>query len=60
MRGIMSARTKPLQVIQPASQETLTGVAEFQLPPPKGAVKMIPAENAEQLIALLKNEAKVL
>ncbi|MDJ1466386.1 MULTISPECIES: electron transfer flavoprotein subunit beta/FixA family protein [Xanthocytophaga] len=60
MRGIMSARTKPLQVIEPSSKDTLTQVAEFQLPAPKGAVKMIPAENAEQLISLLKNEAKVI
>jgi len=60
MRGIMSARTKPLQVLEPASQETLTVVAEFQLPPPKGAVRMIPSESAEELISLLKNEAKVL
>ena len=60
MRGIMSARTKPLQVLPPTSGDTLTSVAKFQLPPPKGAVKMIPAENAEELIALLRNEAKVL
>ena len=60
MRGIMSARTKPLQVLPPTSGDTLTSVAKFQLPPPKGAVKMIPAESAEELIALLRNEAKVL
>ncbi len=60
MRGIMSARTKPLQVLLPTSGDTLTSVAKFQLPPPKGAVKMIAAENAEELIALLRNEAKVL
>ena len=60
MRGIMSARTKPLQVLPPTSGDTLTSVAKFQLPPPKGAVKMIPAERAEELIALLRNEAKVL
>ncbi len=60
MRGIMSARTKPLQVLPPTSGDTLTSVAKFQLPPPKGAVKMIAAENAEELIALLRNEAKVI
>lgn len=60
MRGIMSARTKPLQVLPPTSGDTLTSVARFQLPPPKGAVKMIAAENAEELITLLRNEAKVI
>jgi electron transfer flavoprotein beta subunit len=60
MRGIMSARTKPLQVIEPVGVEETTVVTQFELPPPKGSVKMIPAERAEELIALLKNEAKVL
>ncbi len=60
MRGIMSARTKPLQVVNPTSNETVTTVAQFELPPPKGTVKMIPAERAEELITLLRNEAKVI
>ncbi len=60
MRGIMSAKTKPLSVIKPTTEEVLTSVYKFQLPPPKGAVKMVPAEEAEKLIGLLKTEAKVL
>ena len=60
MRGIMSARTKPLQVIEPVGVEEPTVVTSFELPPPKGSVKMIPAERAEELISLLRNEAKVL
>ena len=60
MRGIMSAKTKPLQVVQASAGENLTSVNKFQLPPPKGAVKMIPAEEAEKLIGLLKTEAKVI
>ncbi|HEX8529845.1 MAG TPA: electron transfer flavoprotein subunit beta/FixA family protein [Cytophagales bacterium] len=60
MRGIMSARTKPLQVIAPVAVEEHTTVKQFELPPPKGSVKMIPAERAEELISLLRNEAKVL
>lgn len=59
MRGIMTARTKPLKVI-PASGFALTETAKYSLPAPKGACKMIPAENAELLIELLKTEAKVL
>jgi electron transfer flavoprotein beta subunit len=60
MRGIMSAKTKPLQVIKPFSEDVLTAVGKFQLPPPKGAVKMIPADEAGKLIGLLRTEAKII
>jgi electron transfer flavoprotein beta subunit len=60
MRGIMSARTKPLQVIEPVSNDTMTEVSAYQLPPAKGAVKIIDKDNIEELVRLLKNEAKVL
>ena len=60
MRGIMSARSKPLLVVEPASPEMLTAVSVFSLPPAKTGVKMIAAEDAASLIALLQNEAKVL
>ncbi|KQC00771.1 electron transfer flavoprotein subunit beta/FixA family protein [Pedobacter sp. Hv1] len=60
MRGIMSARTKPLTVV-PASQiEELGKVSKFETPAPRGAVKLIPAESAEELISLLHTEAKVI
>jgi electron transfer flavoprotein beta subunit len=60
MRGIMSARTKPLQVIAPVNPQELTKSLSFELPPAKGACKMIPADEAEKLIELLRTEAKVL
>jgi electron transfer flavoprotein beta subunit len=60
MRGIMSARTKPLKVVEPAGKEERTTVNQYELPAPKGAVKMINADNVEELVKLLKNEAKVL
>lgn len=60
MRGIMSARTKPLQVVEPKTVELPTINKQFDLPPPKGAVKMIDASNVQELVNLLKNEAKVL
>mgnify|MGYP000094296808 CR=1 FL=1 len=59
MRGIMTARTKPLNVVEP-SGEVKTSISGYSLPPEKGAVKLIPAEEAEKLIELLKTEAKVL
>lgn len=60
MRGIMSARTKPLKVVQPTGNETLTKVASYEMPAPRGAVRMIPADQAETLIQLLRTEAKVI
>jgi len=59
MRGIMAARTKPVTVVA-YSGSPLTSVESYSLPPEKGAVKMIPAENAEELINLLHTEAKVI
>lgn len=60
MRGIMSARTKPLNVVEPVSDDVKTEVQEYQLPPSKGEVNMIDPDNIEELVGLLKNEAKVL
>ncbi|GLU52361.1 electron transfer flavoprotein subunit beta/FixA family protein [Dyadobacter frigoris] len=60
MRGIMTARTKPLLVVEPVSVEEFTVPENFSLPAPKGACKMIPADQAETLIKLLRTEAKVI
>jgi electron transfer flavoprotein beta subunit len=60
MRGIMSARTKPLKVVEAKASEAQVVLQKFELPAPKGAVKMISADNVTELVTLLKNEAKVL
>jgi electron transfer flavoprotein beta subunit len=60
MRGIMAARTKPLKVVEPSAIEKGTTLKSFELPPAKGAVKMIGADNVSELVTLLKTEAKVL
>lgn len=60
MRGIMAARTKPLKVVEPAAIETLTSVANFELPPAKAGVKLVSADQPEELVRLLKEEAKVI
>ena len=59
MKGIMGARTKPLKVVEPAAAETYTSIASFDLPPAKAGVKLISAENPEELVRLLHEEAKV-
>jgi electron transfer flavoprotein beta subunit len=60
MRGIMMARKKPLEVKPAAEIELLTESVKFELPPVKGACKMIDPDSVEQLVDFLKNEAKVL
>ena len=60
MRGIMAARTKPLNVIEPAEAENATEIVSYELPPAKGDCKYIDADNAAELLELLRNEAKVI
>src|SRR6478609_1692515 len=45
MRGIMSARTKPLNVVEPKTIQPSVVAKKYELPAPKGAVKMISADN---------------
>ena len=59
MKGIMGARTKPLKVVEPIAVETLTSVSSFDLPPAKAGVKLVSADNPEELVRLLHEEAKV-
>jgi electron transfer flavoprotein beta subunit len=60
MRGIMAARTKPLKVVEPAAIDALTTVAGFVLPPAKAGVKLVAADNVEELVRLLHEEAKAI
>lgn len=60
MRGIMSARTKPLDVLEPAEAAEMTSIKSFELPPPKAGVKMVSADQPEELVRLLHEEAKVI
>lgn len=60
MRGIMAARSKPLNVVPENGSEGSTTFSGFELPAVKGSVKLIDADNAAELINLLKNEAKVI
>ncbi len=45
MRGIMMARKKPLNVIEPVAAENATSIQSFEKPAPKGAVKLVDADN---------------
>lgn len=60
MKGIMGARSKPLHVKEPAAIDELTQIVSFELPPPKTGVKLVNADQPEELIRLLREEAKVI
>ena len=60
MRGIMAARTKPLKVVAPAVSTAKTTINTFDLPPAKTGVKLIDSDQMDELVKLLKEEAKVI
>jgi len=60
MRGIMSARTKPLKVVEPAEVKTNLEVLSYETPAPRSQVKLVPADDSGKLIELLHGEARVI
>lgn len=60
MRGIMMARQKPLNVVEPSGAQEATAIQSFEKPAPKGAVKLVDPDNLDELVNLLHNEAKVI
>jgi electron transfer flavoprotein beta subunit len=60
MRGIMTARTKVLTVLEPITANSNTLAVKFEKPMAKSAVKLVAADNLDELIKLLHNEAKVI
>lgn len=60
MRGIMTARTKPLHVVPASNAKAFTGITGYGLPAPKASCHMIPADNMKELVRLLHEEAKVI
>ena len=60
MRGIMAARTKPLNVVAPVALDALTTYSSYSMPAAKSSVKLIDPNNLDELVALLHNEAKVI
>ena len=60
MRGIMAARTKPLNVVEPTMVDSLTTIANFEMPPAKAGCKLVAADNVAELVRLLHEEAKAI
>ena len=60
MRGIMQARQKPLDVITPVESKLSSLIKSYEKPPAKGPVKLVDANDIDQLIDLLQNEANAI
>lgn len=60
MKGIMAARTKPLQVLPASNNDQLTTVKSFTLSAGRTSCKMIDENNMDELVNLLHTEAKVI
>jgi len=60
MRGIMAARTKPLTVVPASGTAAKTATVKYTLPAPKSSVKLVDADNVDELVRLLHEEAKAI
>lgn len=60
MRGIMSARTKPLTVIPSVAVPELSRIVSYESPEPRGSVTLVDAGEVEKLVDLLHNKARVI
>lgn len=60
MRGIMMAKRKPLNVVEPVAFDEKSQAIHFVLPPEKGGVKLVDADDMTELVRLLHEEAKAI
>jgi len=60
MRGIMMAKRKPLNVVEPQEAKVQAKITAYELPDAKSGVKLIDPENMDELVKLLNEEAKVI
>lgn len=58
MRGIMSARTKPLNVLPAVDVAQLSSIASYESPTPRGQVTLV--DSVDELVTLLHSKAKVI
>lgn len=60
MRGIMSARSKPLVIIEPIATDDYTKVTGYDKPVQRSSVKLVDAGEPGKLLELLHTEKKVI
>ncbi len=60
MRGIMMAKRKPLEVIEPISDEGFVTISQFTKPAEKVGIKMVDPDQMDELVRMLSEESKVI
>ena len=60
MRGIMMAKSKPLQVLEPIETTDHVEVVRFEMPEQRTTCHLVDPDNMEELVELLHTEAKVI
>lgn len=60
MKGIMMAKSKPLEVIEPTLIRSRIKIKKFIVPHGKTGVKLVDPENMDELVRLLHEEARVI
>lgn len=60
MRGIMSARSKPMEVIEANNVEKLMDYQSYSIPAPRGSVTMLNTDETGKLVELLHSKSKVI
>jgi len=60
MRGIMMAKSKPMEIREPTVVSSFNEVVRFDMPPPKAAVKLIDPDDMEELVRALHEDAKII
>jgi electron transfer flavoprotein beta subunit len=60
MKGIMMSKSKPIKVVAAEAVANATTIVKYDYPAEKKGCKMISADNVEELVSLLHNEAKVI
>jgi electron transfer flavoprotein beta subunit len=60
MRGIMMAKTKPIETREPVAAENMVFVERFDTPAPKSSVTLVDPDNMDELVRLLHEEAKII
>jgi len=60
MRGIMMAKRKPMNVVEPVGANDPAVTVSFELPAAKTGVKLVDPEDMGELVRLLKEEAKII
>ena len=60
MRGIMAARIKPLKIVEAVPVIVSSEILSYETPEPRSHVKLVNPAEADQLVGLLHNEARVI